>query len=141
MSSDCSLHLSEGVCRDKISSPGQQLKEASGHMHLEGWMKQPRLERKRSHSQRNVFYILLISNFLHCNLLYSNTLAFDLVQTNTFMHFVVKWVLFVCRNGKRGQGWERKYVILDGTKVSIYDIEPREGVSFNTCVFVYNVTD
>ncbi|XP_056887757.1 citron Rho-interacting kinase isoform X3 [Takifugu flavidus] len=71
MSSDCSLHLSEGVCRDKISSPGQQLKEASGHMHLEGWMKQP-------------------------------------------------------RNGKRGQGWERKYVILDGTKVSIYDIEPRE---------------
>jgi len=32
------------------------------------------------------------------------------------------------RNGKRGQqGWERKYVILDGTKVSIYDTEPREG--------------
>lgn len=43
MSSDCSLHLSEGLCRDKGSSPGQQLKEASGHMHLEGWMKQPRL--------------------------------------------------------------------------------------------------
>ena len=42
MSSDCSLHLSEGLCRDKGSSPGQQLKEASGHMHLEGWMKQPR---------------------------------------------------------------------------------------------------
>lgn len=78
MSSDCSLHLSEGVCRDKISSPGQQqLKEASGHMHLEGWMKQPRLERKRIHSQRNVFHILLISNFLHCNLLYSSTLALD----------------------------------------------------------------
>uniref|UniRef100_A0A8C2X3B6 Citron rho-interacting serine/threonine kinase n=1 Tax=Cyclopterus lumpus TaxID=8103 RepID=A0A8C2X3B6_CYCLU len=71
MSSDCSLHLSEGLCRDKGSSPGQQLKEASGHMHLEGWMKQP-------------------------------------------------------RNGKRGQGWERKYMILDGTKVSIYEIEPRE---------------
>ncbi len=33
----------------------------------------------------------------------------------------------VCRNGKRGQGWERKYVVLDGTKVSIYEIEPREG--------------
>uniref|UniRef100_A0AAQ5ZS21 Citron rho-interacting serine/threonine kinase b n=1 Tax=Amphiprion ocellaris TaxID=80972 RepID=A0AAQ5ZS21_AMPOC len=62
MSSDCSLHLSEGLCRDKGSSPGQQLKEAGGHMHLEGWMKQP-------------------------------------------------------RNGKRGQGWERKYVVLDGTKV------------------------
>ncbi|XP_069022201.1 LOW QUALITY PROTEIN: citron Rho-interacting kinase [Embiotoca jacksoni] len=71
MSSDCSLHLSEGPCRDKGSSPGQSLKEASGHMHLEGWMKQP-------------------------------------------------------RNGKRGQGWERKYMVLDGTKVSIYEIEPRE---------------
>ncbi|XP_034547947.1 citron Rho-interacting kinase isoform X1 [Notolabrus celidotus] len=71
MSSDCSLHLSDGLCRDKGSSPAQQLKEAGGHMHLEGWMKQP-------------------------------------------------------RNGKRGQGWERKYVVLDGTKVSIYEIEPRE---------------
>uniref|UniRef100_A0A669CI64 Citron rho-interacting serine/threonine kinase n=1 Tax=Oreochromis niloticus TaxID=8128 RepID=A0A669CI64_ORENI len=71
MSSDCSLHLSEGLCRDKSSAPGQQLKEAGGHMHLEGWMKQP-------------------------------------------------------RNGKRGQGWERKYVVLDGTKISIYEIEPRE---------------
>ncbi|KAM4578456.1 citron Rho-interacting kinase isoform 4-T4 [Fundulus diaphanus] len=71
MSSDCSLHLSEGLCRDKGSSSSQQIKEAGGHMHLEGWMKQP-------------------------------------------------------RNGKRGQGWERKYVVLDGTKVSIYEIEPRE---------------
>uniref|UniRef100_A0AAV2MT44 Citron Rho-interacting kinase n=1 Tax=Knipowitschia caucasica TaxID=637954 RepID=A0AAV2MT44_KNICA len=71
MSSDCSLHLSEGLCRDKGSSPCPQLKEAGGHMHLEGWMKLP-------------------------------------------------------RNGKRGQGWERKYMILDGTKISIYDIEPRE---------------
>ncbi|XP_029916743.1 citron Rho-interacting kinase isoform X4 [Myripristis murdjan] len=71
LSSDCALHLSEALCRDKGNSPGQQLKEASGHMHLEGWMKQP-------------------------------------------------------RNGKRGQGWERKYVVLDGTKVSIYEIEPRE---------------
>uniref|UniRef100_A0AAX7ULZ3 Citron rho-interacting serine/threonine kinase b n=1 Tax=Astatotilapia calliptera TaxID=8154 RepID=A0AAX7ULZ3_ASTCA len=68
MSSDCSLHLSEGLCRDKSSAPGQQLKEAGGHMHLEGWMKQP-------------------------------------------------------RNGKRGQGWERKYVVLDGTKISIYEID------------------
>lgn len=32
------------------------------------------------------------------------------------------------RNGKRGQqGWETKYVVLDGTKVSVYDSEPREG--------------
>uniref|UniRef100_A0A8D0D2Y2 Citron rho-interacting serine/threonine kinase n=1 Tax=Sander lucioperca TaxID=283035 RepID=A0A8D0D2Y2_SANLU len=83
MSSDCSLHLSEGLCRDKGSSQGQQLKEASGHMHLEGWMKQP-------------------------------------------------------RNGKRGQGWERKYMVLDGTKVSIYEIEPREGLKpleeFDLCM-------
>lgn len=42
MSSDCSLHLSDGLCRDKGSSAGQQLKEAGGHMHLEGWLKQPR---------------------------------------------------------------------------------------------------
>nr|XP_057925852.1 citron Rho-interacting kinase isoform X5 [Doryrhamphus excisus] len=61
----------ESSCRDKSGSSGQPLKEASGHMHLEGWMKQP-------------------------------------------------------RNGKRGQGWERKYVVLDGTKVSVYEIEPRE---------------
>ncbi|MBN3306839.1 CTRO kinase, partial [Amia calva] len=31
------------------------------------------------------------------------------------------------RNGKRGQqGWERKYIVLDGTKVTIYETEPRE---------------
>lgn len=36
--------------------------------------------------------------------------------------------VYLCRNGKRGQqGWETKYVVLDGTKVSIYDSEPREG--------------
>uniref|UniRef100_A0A3Q3E605 Citron rho-interacting serine/threonine kinase b n=1 Tax=Labrus bergylta TaxID=56723 RepID=A0A3Q3E605_9LABR len=83
MSSDCSLHLSDGLCRDKGSSSAQQLKEAGGHMHLEGWMKQP-------------------------------------------------------RNGKRGQGWERKYAVLDGTKVSIYEIEPREGLKpleeFDLCL-------
>lgn len=34
-----------------------------------------------------------------------------------------------CRNGKRGQqGWESKYVVLDGTKLSIYESEPREGI-------------
>ncbi|KAI1900711.1 hypothetical protein AGOR_G00052710 [Albula goreensis] len=65
------LHFSEALCRDKANSPGLQVKEASGHVRLEGWMKQP-------------------------------------------------------RNGKRGQGWERKYVVLDGTKVSIYETEPRE---------------
>uniref|UniRef100_A0A4W5R6Y2 Citron rho-interacting serine/threonine kinase n=1 Tax=Hucho hucho TaxID=62062 RepID=A0A4W5R6Y2_9TELE len=68
---DCALHMAEALCRDKGSSPGLQLKEASGHVRLEGWMKQP-------------------------------------------------------RNGKRGQGWERKYVVLDGTKVTIYETEPRE---------------
>ncbi|XP_062854955.1 citron Rho-interacting kinase isoform X2 [Trichomycterus rosablanca] len=30
------------------------------------------------------------------------------------------------RNGKRGQGWERKYVVLEGNKVLTYEIEPRE---------------
>ncbi|XP_035377990.1 citron Rho-interacting kinase isoform X1 [Electrophorus electricus] len=30
------------------------------------------------------------------------------------------------RNVKRGQGWERKYVVLDGNKVLTYDTEPRE---------------
>ncbi|KAJ8414747.1 hypothetical protein AAFF_G00022700 [Aldrovandia affinis] len=65
------VHFSEALCRDKANSPGLQVKEASGHVRLEGWMKQP-------------------------------------------------------RNGKRGQGWERKYVVLDGTRVSIYETEPRE---------------
>ncbi|XP_064210252.1 citron rho-interacting kinase isoform X4 [Anguilla rostrata] len=68
---ELALHFSEALCRDKANSPGLQVKEASGHVRLEGWMKQP-------------------------------------------------------RNGKRGQGWERKYVVLDGTKVSIYETEPRE---------------
>ncbi|XP_056266907.1 citron rho-interacting kinase [Pseudoliparis swirei] len=65
-------HFSEALCREKAGSPALQVKEASGHVRLEGWMKQP-------------------------------------------------------RNAKRGQqGWERKYVVLDGTKVSIYETEPRE---------------
>ncbi|XP_034022965.1 LOW QUALITY PROTEIN: citron Rho-interacting kinase [Thalassophryne amazonica] len=65
-------HFSEALCREKANSPALQVKEASGHVRLEGWMKQP-------------------------------------------------------RNGKRGQqGWERKYVVLDGTRVSIYDTEPSE---------------
>ncbi|XP_054883322.1 citron rho-interacting kinase isoform X1 [Poeciliopsis prolifica] len=65
-------HFSEALCREKTNSPALQMKEASGHVRLEGWMKQP-------------------------------------------------------RNGKRGQqGWERKYVILDGTKLSVYDTEPTE---------------
>uniref|UniRef100_A0A8C5E0L3 non-specific serine/threonine protein kinase n=1 Tax=Gouania willdenowi TaxID=441366 RepID=A0A8C5E0L3_GOUWI len=62
-------HFSEALCREKANSPALQVKEASGHVRLEGWMKQP-------------------------------------------------------RNAKRGQqGWERKYVVLDGTKLSIYDAE------------------
>lgn len=51
------------------------------------------------------------------------------------------WLLSVGRNGKRGQGWERKYIILDGTKVSIYDIEPREGASSNAGVSMQNLLD
>ena len=35
-------HFSEALCRDKANSPALQVKEASGHVRLEGWMKQPR---------------------------------------------------------------------------------------------------
>lgn len=35
-----------------------------------------------------------------------------------------------CRNGKRGHGWERKYMVLEGNKVLTYDTEPREGHYF-----------
>uniref|UniRef100_A0A8D0HGM7 Citron Rho-interacting kinase n=1 Tax=Sphenodon punctatus TaxID=8508 RepID=A0A8D0HGM7_SPHPU len=65
-------HFSEAFCRDKLNSPGLQLKEPSSTLRLEGWMKVP-------------------------------------------------------RNNKRGQqGWDRKYIILEGTKVLIHDAEARE---------------
>ncbi|KAJ7423718.1 Citron Rho-interacting kinase [Willisornis vidua] len=65
-------HFSEAFCRDKMNSPGLQLKEPSSTLRLEGWMKVP-------------------------------------------------------RNNKRGQqGWDRKYIVLEGTKVLIYDAEARE---------------
>ncbi|XP_014750099.1 PREDICTED: citron Rho-interacting kinase [Sturnus vulgaris] len=65
-------HFSEAFCRDKMNSPGLQLKEPSTSLRLEGWMKVP-------------------------------------------------------RNNKRGQqGWDRKYIVLEGTKVLIYDAEARE---------------
>ncbi|KAL7828509.1 hypothetical protein SRHO_G00321430 [Serrasalmus rhombeus] len=65
------LHLSEALCREKGSSSGLALKDSSGHMRLEGWIKQ-------------------------------------------------------FRNGKRGQGWERKYMVLEGNKILTYETEPRE---------------
>lgn len=38
------------------------------------------------------------------------------------------FVLIFLRNNKRGQqGWDRKYIVLEGTKVLIYDAEAREG--------------
>ncbi|EDM13858.1 citron, isoform CRA_b [Rattus norvegicus] len=65
-------HFTEAFCRDKVSSPGLQSKEPSSSLHLEGWMKVP-------------------------------------------------------RNNKRGQqGWDRKYIVLEGSKVLIYDNEARE---------------
>ncbi|NXB57291.1 CTRO kinase, partial [Struthidea cinerea] len=65
-------HFTEAFCRDKMNSPGLQLKEPSTSLRLEGWMKVP-------------------------------------------------------RNNKRGQqGWDRKYIVLEGTKVLIYDAEARE---------------
>ncbi|XP_058896775.2 citron Rho-interacting kinase isoform X4 [Kogia breviceps] len=66
-------HFTEAFCRDKMNSPGLQTKEpSSGFLHLEGWMKVP-------------------------------------------------------RNNKRGQqGWDRKFIVLEGSKVLIYDSEARE---------------
>ncbi|XP_015672958.1 citron Rho-interacting kinase isoform X1 [Protobothrops mucrosquamatus] len=65
-------HFSEAFCRDKLNSPGVQLKDPGSALRLEGWMKVP-------------------------------------------------------RNNKRGQqGWDRKYVVLEGTKVLVYDTETRE---------------
>uniref|UniRef100_A0A8D3CZK7 Citron Rho-interacting kinase n=1 Tax=Scophthalmus maximus TaxID=52904 RepID=A0A8D3CZK7_SCOMX len=73
-------HFSEALCREKANSPALQVKEASGHVRLEGWMKQP-------------------------------------------------------RNAKRGQqGWESKYVVLDGTKVSIYDNCVKAEEEFELCM-------
>ena len=47
----------------------------------------------------------------------------------------------VYRNGKRGQqGWESKYVVLDGTKVSVFDGEPREGQYLSTCLHLSHVS-
>ncbi|XP_062814484.1 citron Rho-interacting kinase isoform X7 [Anolis carolinensis] len=65
-------HFTEAFCRDKLNSPGLQLKEPSASLRLEGWMKVP-------------------------------------------------------RNNKRGQqGWDRKYIVLEGTKVLVFDTEARE---------------
>ncbi|XP_060641383.2 citron Rho-interacting kinase isoform X8 [Anolis sagrei] len=65
-------HFTEAFCRDKLNSPGLQLKEPSASLRLEGWMKVP-------------------------------------------------------RNNKRGQqGWDRKYIVLEGTKVLVFDTEVRE---------------
>ncbi|XP_053325723.1 citron Rho-interacting kinase isoform X2 [Spea bombifrons] len=66
-------HFTEAFCREKMNSPGMQLKEPSGSVRLEGWMKIP-------------------------------------------------------RNNKRGQqGWDRKYVVLEGSKILIFDSELKEG--------------
>uniref|UniRef100_A0A8C5LL70 Citron Rho-interacting kinase n=1 Tax=Leptobrachium leishanense TaxID=445787 RepID=A0A8C5LL70_9ANUR len=66
-------HFTEAFCREKMNSPGMQVKEGSGPMRLEGWMKIP-------------------------------------------------------RNNKRGQqGWDRKYIVLEGSKILIFDSELKEG--------------
>ncbi|XP_078523777.1 citron Rho-interacting kinase isoform X1 [Lissotriton helveticus] len=66
-------HFTEAFCRDKMNSPGVQLKEPSSSVRLEGWMKVP-------------------------------------------------------RNNKRGQqGWDRKYIVLEGSKVLIFDTDSKEG--------------
>ncbi|CAI9607437.1 unnamed protein product [Staurois parvus] len=66
-------HFNEAFCREKMNSPGMQMKDVNGSVRLEGWMKIP-------------------------------------------------------RNNKRGQqGWDRKYVVLEGTKILLYDSEVKEG--------------
>ncbi|KAM8961552.1 citron Rho-interacting kinase isoform 2-T2 [Pelodytes ibericus] len=66
-------HFTEAFCREKMNSPGIQMKDASGSMRLEGWMKIP-------------------------------------------------------RNNKRGQqGWDRKYIVLEGSKILIFEAELKEG--------------
>ncbi|XP_075424502.1 citron Rho-interacting kinase isoform X6 [Ascaphus truei] len=66
-------HFTEAFCREKMNSPGMPLKDASGLVRLEGWMKIP-------------------------------------------------------RNNKRGQqGWDRKYIVLEGSKLLVFDSELKEG--------------
>ncbi|XP_040206449.1 citron Rho-interacting kinase isoform X2 [Rana temporaria] len=66
-------HFNEAFCREKMNSPGMQMKDVNGSVRLEGWMKIP-------------------------------------------------------RNNKRGQqGWDKKYVVLEGTKILLYDSEVKEG--------------
>ncbi|XP_075070897.1 citron Rho-interacting kinase [Mixophyes fleayi] len=66
-------HFTEAFCREKMNSPGMQMKEVSGSVRLEGWMKIP-------------------------------------------------------RNNKRGQqGWDRKYIVLEGSKILIFDSDVKEG--------------
>lgn len=53
-----------------------------------------------------------------------------LIQNFAGMSNAVLFFYFLCifRNNKRGQqGWDRKYVVLEGTKVLVYDTEAREG--------------
>ncbi|XP_028907659.1 citron Rho-interacting kinase isoform X3 [Ornithorhynchus anatinus] len=65
-------HFTEAFCREKMNSPGLQIKEPTSNVRLEGWMKVP-------------------------------------------------------RNNKRGQqGWDRKFIVLEGSKVLIYDNEAKE---------------
>ncbi|XP_043925695.1 citron Rho-interacting kinase [Protopterus annectens] len=74
-------HFSEAFCREKVSSPGLQIKEPSSSVRLEGWMKLP-------------------------------------------------------RNNKRGQqGWERKYIVLEGSKLSVFDSDSREASGKSTDEF------
>ncbi|XP_078277235.1 citron Rho-interacting kinase-like isoform X8 [Rhinoraja longicauda] len=66
-------HFTKAFCRDKMNSPGLQLKDPTSNVQLEGWMKVP-------------------------------------------------------RNGKRGQqGWERKYIVLEGSKVLLYENDSIDG--------------
>lgn len=106
MPTEYALHLSEALCRERGNTSA--MKDAGVHMRLEGWMKQLRyipLHRSR--------------NSIHISCVEDTTCHFRCAVMDSFSF---------CRNGKRGQGWERKYVVLDAYKVITYEAEPRDGL-------------
>lgn len=62
-------HFSEAFCRDKMNSPGLQLKEPSSSLRLEGWMKVPRYKHESVPCQvlKHLEQILILSWLLQCD--------------------------------------------------------------------------
>lgn len=124
-------HFTEAFCRDKMNSPGLQAKEPSSSLHLEGWMKVPRyhcraagpggcwLGRPQAPSSLDVFRGVSLLGF---------SPRHPCFQPGSWEFTRVSFPSLSPRNNKRGQqGWDRKYIVLEGSKVLIYDNEAREG--------------